>query len=84
MAITKSTDVQSITVYPPDTDPGAPTVEIVLVDKWDDPDDDELPITKTRTIFRGRNPSEDPALRTQIDDLPLLAQEVCKTVWWYD
>lgn len=85
MAIIKTTQLLRVEVYPPQTDPGAPIVEIHLKDTWDDPNDDELPLTKTRVIKRGRAvPEIDGMDRTPIDDLPQLAQDICNTVWWYD
>lgn len=85
MAITKTTKLSYIEVFPPDTDPGAPVMSVHLTDTWDDPEDDELPITKTRTITRGRAvPEIDGIERTPLDDLPSLAQVVGNAIWWYD
>lgn len=85
MAITKTTTLERIEVFPPKTDPGAPIMNIHLIDTWDDPDDEELPIRKKRVITRGRAvPEVDGIARTPIDDLPQLAQDVANTIWWYD
>lgn len=44
MAITKTERVEAITIrYPLN---GDPTVEVTTVATWDDPNDDELPISK--------------------------------------
>lgn len=85
MAITKTTKIQSVTVYPPVTNPGAPTMSVDLLDTWDDPEDNELPLSKTRTIVRGRAvPEVDGIERTPLDDLPELAQVIGNAIWWYD
>ncbi len=85
MAITKTTELLKVEVYPPSTNPGAPVVVVHVKDVWDDPEDDELPISKVREIKRGRAvPEIDGMDRTPVDDLPELAQEICNTVWWYD
>lgn len=85
MAVTKTTRLLKVVVEPHELPEGAPIVTTFLEDSWDDPNDDELPITKLRTIQRGRAvPEVDGIDRTPVDDLPELAQEICNTVWWYD
>jgi hypothetical protein len=85
MAITKTTKLLRVEVFPPETDPGAPLVNVHIRETWDDPEDDELPFHKERVITRGRVvPEVDGLERTPVDDLPQLAQDICNTVWWYD
>ena len=46
MAITKTSRIQSINVHYWDT---VPVVEVHSLTTWDDPDDDQLPITNSAT-----------------------------------
>ena len=84
MAITKTSKLLEITVYPATDESPEPIVRIVMEDIWDDPDDDELPIKKRRVDVRGRayDPYV-PDLKTDVSDWPTLAQDVAKKVWRY-
>ena len=83
MAITKTTKLKKVEVYPRDEDQNVmePIVSVHLQDSWDDPDDDQLPLVKERVITRGRAVDPD---KTPIDDLPTLAREIARMVWYYD
>tara|TARA_Y100000289_G_C3898099_1_gene137656 strand:+ start:313 stop:573 length:261 start_codon:yes stop_codon:yes gene_type:complete len=86
MAVTKTTNLVKVEVYPGDTtlENYEPFMVVTLQDVWDDPDDDELPLTKLRVERRGRAyDPEVPNLKTDISDWPTLAQDIAKKVWRY-
>ena len=86
MAITKTTNLVKIEVYPGDTtlENYEPFIVVTEEDVWDDPDDNELPIRKKRVSRKGKayDPNV-PGLRTDISDWPTLAQDIAKKVWGY-
>lgn len=88
MAVTKTTHLRKIEVYPTEADDRrgqAPVMSVHLVDIWDDPEDDELPVIKDRKITRGKAvPELDEIERTPVDDLPELAQQIGNLIWDYD
>lgn len=53
-------------------------------DIWDDPNDDEFPLVKTRLEIRGRAAEEDESIRTPIDDLPTWVRDILRVAWRYD
>ena len=83
MAITKTTKLKKVEVYPRDEDQNVmePIISVHLQDSWDDPDDDQLPLVKERVITRGRAVDPD---KTHIDDLPTLARAIARMVCYYD
>ena len=86
MAVTRTTNLVKVEVYPGDTtlENYEPFMVVTLQDVWDDPDDDELPLTKLRVERRGRAyDPEVPNLKTDISDWPTLAQDIAKKVWRY-
>ena len=84
MAITKTSKLLEVIVYPATDESPEPIVRIVMEDSWDDPDDEILPVTKKRTETRGRAyDPEVPDLKTPLDDWPQLAQDIAKKVWRY-
>lgn len=86
MAITKTTRLRKVEVYPGNTEIEnfEPFICVYLEDMWDDPEDDDLPIIKERVVRRGRAYDENNAdVRTDISDLPTLAQDVARKIWRY-
>lgn len=86
MAITKTTRLIKLEVYPGDSvmENYEPFIVAHFEDKWDDPEDDELPVIKQRVDKRGRAwEPEHPEIKTPIDDWPTLAQDVAKKIWRY-
>lgn len=84
MAITKTSKLLEVVVYPVTDESPEPIVKVVMQDTWDDPDDELLPVTKTRTEVRGRAYDEYvPDLKTDVSDWPTLAQDIAKKVWRY-
>jgi len=83
MAITKTTRLLKVEVFPGDDSQEAfePFLSVHLEDMWDDTEDDDLPIVKTRRIRRGRMLEEHG--RTDISDLPELAQDIARKIWRY-
>lgn len=84
MAITKTSKLLEVIVYPATDESPEPVVTIIMQDSWDDPEDDELPVIKKRTETRGRayDPNV-PNLQTPLDDWPELAQDIARLVWRY-
>ena len=86
MAITKTTRLLKVEVYPGDITKENYEHFIVVhfQDIWDDPEDSELPIRKERIERRGRAyDPEVPDIRTDISDWPPLAQDIARKVWRY-
>ena len=86
MAITKTTRLKKVEVYPGNTELEnyEPFIVVTEEDMWDDPDDDDLPIVKERVSRKGKayDPHV-PNLKTDISDWPTLAQDIAKKVWGY-
>lgn len=53
-------------------------------DVWDDPNDNQFPLVKTRLEIRGRASEEDESIRTPIDDLPTWVRDILRVAWRYD
>lgn len=82
MAITKSTMLVSIIVYP---EGDTPMLDCLVTDIWDDPEDAELPITKSRNIVMGKAvPEVDGIERSPTEQLPPLAKKIADFLWGYD
>lgn len=86
MAITKTTKLKKIEVYPGDSrvENYEPFIVVTMEDIYDDPEDDELPLRKTRVSRKGRVcEPEHPTLQTDVSDWPELAQTIAKKIWRY-
>jgi hypothetical protein len=88
MAITKTTSVQRVEVYPQsdanaaDTlNSGNPTVMCVYEDAMDDPDDNDLPVVATRVKHLVRYTDEDNATATDVTGEDQLVQDICGAIW---
>ena len=82
MAITKTTTVQRVEVYPPDN-----RLMVVYDDLFDDPDDDQLPHTSQRVVHLSKmtsttdeegNVTETP---TDVSGHDALVQTIAAAVW---
>lgn len=86
MAISKTTTVQRIEVYPNDVG-SDPTVSVTYHIVMDDPDDNELPIStyKAVTLHKStmdNSDAENPVeVLTDISGEDALVQAVCNAVW---
>jgi len=87
MAITKTTTVQRIEVYPladssaPDTaNTKHPTVMVVYEDMLDDSEDAELPVTATRVKYLNKF-VEDGGEATDYSTEDALVRTVCGAIW---
>jgi len=88
MAITKTTSVQRVEVYPAtdssaaDTlNSGNPTVMVVYEDSMDDPNDSDLPVIATRVKHLERYSDEDNATATVVTGEDQLVQDICGAIW---
>ena len=88
MAITKTTSVERVEVYPQanadaaDTlNAGNPTLMVVYIDMMDDPDDDDLPQPLTRVKHLQRYSDEDNATATVLTNEAQIVQDICGTLW---
>ena len=88
MAITKTTSVERVEVYPQanadaaDTlNAGNPTLMIVYIDMMDDPDDDDLPQPLTRVKHLQRYSDEDNATATVLTNEAQIVQDICGAIW---
>ena len=74
MAITKTTTVHKVDISVKDTSDYTQSVlSVTLVDKWDDPDDNDLPIRNCRSV--------NLAPGTDVTSYPQFVQDVAATVW---
>lgn len=88
MAITKTTSVQRVEVYPQsDADAadalnsGNPTVMVVYEDAMDDPDDNDLPVVATRVKHLDRYSDETNQTATVLTGEDQLVQDICGAIW---
>ena len=88
MAITKTTSVERVEVYPQanadaaDTlNAGNPTLMIVYIDMMDDPDDDDLPQPLTRVKHLQRYSDEENATATVLTNEAQIVQDICGAIW---
>jgi len=86
MAITKTTTVQRIEVYPamnPDAEAtenaAHESVMVVYLDSFDDSDDDTLPITSSRAVNLQKFDGEGVA--TVLTGEDQLVQDICGAIW---
>lgn len=74
MAITKTTTVHRVDVLVGNTSDYTESVlSVTLVDMWDDPEDDDLPIRNTRSV--NLSPGADTS------SYPQFVQDIATTVW---
>lgn len=74
MAITKTTTVHRVDILVIDTsDYTQSALAITLVDKWDDPDDADLPIRNSRSV--------NLVPGTDVTSYPQFVQDIATTVW---
>ena len=88
MAITKTTSVQRVEVYPQsDADAadtlnsGNATLMVVYEDSMDDPNDSDLPVVATRVKHLHRYSDEDNATATDVTGEDQLVQDICGAIW---
>ena len=94
MAISKTTAVQRVEVYPPadsSADTGTslpwPTLMVVYIDTLDDPDDAELPITANRVKHLSKfsttvaEDGTESLAATSVTSEDQLIQDICGAVW---
>lgn len=88
MAITKTTSVERVEVYPQfDADAadtlneGNPTLMVVYIDMMDDPDDEDLPQPLTRVKHLKRYSDEDNATATVLTNEAQIVQDICGAIW---
>ncbi len=74
MAITKTTTVHRVDVSVRDTsDYTQSMLSVTLVDKWDDPDDADLPIRNSRSVNLKAG--------SDVTSYPQFVQDIAATVW---
>ena len=74
MAITKTTKVHRVDVLVRDTSDYTQSVlSVTLVDMWDDPEDDDLPIRNTRSV--------NLASGSDVSSYPQFVQDIATAVW---
>lgn len=87
MAITKTTKVQRVEVYPPADTSAADTLNskhetlmVVYEDTLDDTEDADLPVTATRVKHLSKF-VEDGGAATSTSGEDALVQSICTTIW---
>lgn len=74
MAITKTTLVHKLDINVTDlSDYSQSILSVTLIDKWDDPDDNDLPIQNTRSV--------NLAPGSDVSSYPQFVQDIAATVW---
>jgi hypothetical protein len=74
MAITKTTVVKRVDVTVRDaTDYTQSVLSVTLIDTWDDPEDADLPIRKSRVVNLPTG--------TDVTSYPQFVQDIAGTVW---
>jgi hypothetical protein len=74
MAITKTTTVHRVDVIVRDaSDYTTSVLALTLVDKWDDPEDDDLPVRNTRSINLTQG--------SDVSSYPQFVQDIATAVW---
>ena len=88
MAITNTTSVQRIEVYPAQdssaantTNAGNCTVMVVYLETFDDSSDAKLPVTTDRIVHLYRYSDEEAGTATDISGEDALVQSVCGAIW---
>ena len=88
MAITNTTSVQRIEVYPAQdssaentTNAGNCTVMVVYLETFDDSSDAKLPVTTERVIYLYKFSDEEAGTATDISGEDALVQSVCGAIW---
>lgn len=88
MAITKTTKVQRVEVYPAadssaadTTNAGNPTVMCVYEDTFDDSTDPDLPETSPRVKHLDRYSDESNQTATVVTGEDQLVQDICGAIW---
>ena len=88
MAITNTTSVQRIEVYPAQdssaantTNAGNCTVMVVYLETFDDSSDAKLPVTTERGIYLYKFSDEEAGTATDISAEDALVQSVCGAIW---
>ena len=92
MAITKTTSVQRVEVYPSvgsdaTLNEGNPTMMVVYEDSMDDPNDSDLPVSATRVKSLQRftitiaDDGTDSSAATDVTGEDQLVQDICAAIW---
>ena len=94
MAITKTTSVQRVEVYPQSDSDAADTINagnatlmVVYEDSMDDPSDDDLPVIATRVKMLHRytvttnDDGESTSAATDVTGEDQLVQDICGALW---
>ncbi len=88
MAITNTTSVQRIEVYPAQdssaentTNAGNTTLMVVYVETFDDSGDAKLPVSTQRVVHLYRYSDEEAGTATDISGEDALVQTVCGAIW---
>ncbi|MAK56354.1 MAG: hypothetical protein CML17_11020 [Pusillimonas sp.] len=88
MAITKTTSVQRMEVYPAQdnsaentTNAGNTTLMVVYVETFDDSGDAKLPVSTQRVVHLYRYSDEEAGTATDISGEDALVQTVCGAIW---
>lgn len=88
MAITKTTTIQHIRVFPATSPEGGaeagnlayPALHVMYSDSFDDPDDNLLPITHPRekSLYKFES---DGTTATDVSEESQLVQDICAAIW---
>ena len=84
MAITLTRTVQRIETYPameaPEGETTYPTLMVVYNDSFDDPDDEQLPVTATKVLHFSKY-VEDGGAATDMSGEDALVQTIATAIW---
>ena len=79
----KTTSIQSFYTRKSRLETGEWILQVTYEDVWDDPDDDDLPLTKSRSVdYRKMDVDEDGnEVLADHSAAPQLVQDICAALW---
>jgi len=79
----KTTNIQSFYTRKSRLETGEWILQVTYEDVWDDPDDDDLPLTKSRSVdYRKMDVDEDGnEVLADHSAAPQLVQDICAALW---
>jgi len=79
----KTTSIQSFYTRKSRLETGEWILQVTYEDVWDDPDDDDLPLTKSRSVdYRKMDVDEDGnEVLADHSAAPQLVQDICAVLW---
>lgn len=83
MAMTKTTEITGLYLRKSALAGNEWIIQATYVDTWDDPDDDDLPLQKTRNVDYRKTEQDEEGNQVIVDhsSAPQLVQDICASAW---